>query len=103
MFRIDVKKGSALRPAGENWSGEATRGHGFAVEEARVDVTIGDEDANANASGAPRKERPVWMVESTVMSSSDPVVRTQSPSNFLKSRAQSPVLTFGSVVCPSAG
>lgn len=68
---IDLKKGSSLRPPGENWSGEATRGHGFAVEEARVDVTIGDEDANANASGAPRKERPVWMVESTVMSSSD--------------------------------
>lgn len=44
------------------------------MEEARVDVTIGDEDANANASGAPRKERPVWMVESTVMSSSDQAV-----------------------------
>ena len=75
---IDMKKSSGLRPAGENWSGEATRSQGFAVEETRVDVTIGDEDANAG-SGAPRKERPVWMVESTVMSSSDPAAdRTDS-------------------------
>lgn len=70
---IDTKKSSSLRPSGENWSGEATRSQGFTVEETRVDVTIGDDDANANASGVPRKERPVWMRESTVMSSSDPV------------------------------
>lgn len=67
-------KKASLRPSGENWSGEATRGGGFAVEEARVDVTIADEDANAAGAGVPRKERPVWMVESTVMSSSDPAV-----------------------------
>ncbi|KAK3932806.1 General transcription factor IIE subunit 1 [Frankliniella fusca] len=69
---IDSKKSSSQRPAGENWSGEATRSQGFAVEEATVDVTIGDEDPSATAAGVPRKERPVWMVESTVMSSSDP-------------------------------
>ena len=68
-----MKKNNGLRPAGENWSGEATRSQGFAVEETRVDVTIGDED-NAAAAGAPRKERPVWMVESTVMSSTDATV-----------------------------
>ncbi|KAE8750759.1 hypothetical protein FOCC_FOCC002469 [Frankliniella occidentalis] len=69
---IDSKKLSSQRPSGENWSGEATRSQGFAVEEATVDVTIGDEDPNATSAGIPRKERPVWMVESTVMSSSDP-------------------------------
>lgn len=68
---IDIRKMPNQRFPGENWSGEATRSLGFAVEEARVDVTIGDEDANAHASGALRKERPVWMVESTVMSSND--------------------------------
>lgn len=44
------------------------------MEEARVDVTIGDQDANSLAAGVPRKERPVWMVESTVISSNDSAV-----------------------------
>lgn len=43
----------------EVWSGEATRSSGFAVEETRVDITIGDHDATDSA--APKKERPVWM------------------------------------------
>lgn len=50
----------------EVWSGEATRSGGFAVEETRVDITIGDADATDNA--APKKERPVWMTTSTVIS-----------------------------------
>lgn len=50
----------------EVWSGEATRSGGFAVEETRVDITIGDADATENA--APKKERPVWMTTSTVIS-----------------------------------
>lgn len=48
---------------GEQWSGEATRNQGFAVEEARVDVTIGD--AVSNDTVRP-KDRPVWMTESTI-------------------------------------
>lgn len=48
----------------ELWSGEATRNQGFAVEETRVDITIG-------ASNAPEavktKDRPIWMTESTVI------------------------------------
>lgn len=47
------------------WSGEATRKGGFLLEEARVDVSIGNSDANETA--APKKERPVWMTESTVI------------------------------------
>ncbi|XP_046960884.1 general transcription factor IIE subunit 1 [Vanessa cardui] len=54
------------RPSGEQWSGEATRNQGLAVEETRVDVTIGDADAAADPSTL-RKERPVWMVESTIV------------------------------------
>lgn len=50
----------------EVWSGEATRSGGFAVEETRVDITIGDADTTDNA--APKKERPVWMTTSTVIS-----------------------------------
>ncbi|XP_063532134.1 general transcription factor IIE subunit 1 [Cydia strobilella] len=55
-------KQSLLRPGNEQWSGEATRSGGLAVEETRVDVTIGEAARAAPA----RKERPVWMVESTV-------------------------------------
>ncbi|KAL0840440.1 hypothetical protein ABMA28_015693 [Loxostege sticticalis] len=54
------------RPGGEQWSGEATRNQGLAVEETRVDVTIGEND-NAADAAAHRKERPVWMVESTIV------------------------------------
>ncbi|XP_053602959.1 general transcription factor IIE subunit 1 [Plodia interpunctella] len=54
------------RPPGEQWSGEATRNQGLAVEETRVDVTIGESD-NAGDAAALRKERPVWMVESTIV------------------------------------
>ncbi|XP_046393880.1 general transcription factor IIE subunit 1 isoform X2 [Ischnura elegans] len=60
---------STLRPPGDPsgpWSGDATRGGGFQVEETRVDVTIGDE--SADNVGAARKERPIWMVESTIIS-----------------------------------
>ncbi|XP_028170993.1 general transcription factor IIE subunit 1 [Ostrinia nubilalis] len=52
-------------PGGEQWSGEATRNQGLAVEETRVDVTIGEDTGAADAAAA-RKERPVWMVESTI-------------------------------------
>ncbi|XP_059475678.1 general transcription factor IIE subunit 1 [Neocloeon triangulifer] len=49
---------------GEAWSGESTREKGFQVEEARVDVSIDDnEDKNDKAN---KKERPVWLVESTI-------------------------------------
>ncbi|XP_069705289.1 general transcription factor IIE subunit 1 [Periplaneta americana] len=57
--------GLGLRPPGENWSGEATRTQGFAVEETRVDVTIGDENVQDQTTA--RKERPIWMTESTII------------------------------------
>lgn len=64
---LDNKKipGAPVRPPGENWSGEATRMQGFAVEETRVDVTIGDEAIKDNQTA--RKERPIWMTESTII------------------------------------
>lgn len=49
----------------EQWSGEATRNQGFVVEEARVDVTIGDVNPN---EAVKTKERPIWMTESTIVS-----------------------------------
>lgn len=51
---------------GEVWSGEASRSSGFAVEEARVNVSISD--TNEDTNQALRKDRPVWMTESTVVS-----------------------------------
>ncbi|XP_050682150.1 general transcription factor IIE subunit 1 [Leptidea sinapis] len=60
-----TNKLAGMRPSGEQWSGEATRNQGFSVEETRVDITIGDND-NASDGTTLRKERPVWMVESTI-------------------------------------
>lgn len=63
---IDTRKPVILRTPGEHWSGEATRTSGFAVEDTRVDVTIGDESPDDNAANH-RKERPIWMMESTII------------------------------------
>lgn len=60
----------------QEWSGEATRSSGFAVEETRVDITIG-EDANASAA-TNHKEAPIWMTESTVITN---VAQEESKSN----------------------
>ncbi|CAH1115606.1 unnamed protein product [Psylliodes chrysocephalus] len=60
------KKSNALA-SGQEWSGEATRRGGFAAEETRVDITIGDE-SNSTVS---RKEQPIWMTESTVITNLD--------------------------------
>lgn len=65
---IDTRKPSGLRAPNEQWSGEATRMSGFMVEDTRVDVTIGDESPDDNASNH-RKERPIWMMESTIIGS----------------------------------
>lgn len=68
---IDVIRGIS-KPheniSAEVWSGEATRTGGFAVEETRVDITIGDGDTQ---DSAPKKERPVWMTTSTVVGAND--------------------------------
>lgn len=64
MYRDADGKIKSKGPLGENWSGEATRGGGFRLDEQRVDVTIGD---NAVVKkGEVRKEAPIWMRESTV-------------------------------------
>lgn len=67
------KPAVGLRPPGDHWSGEATRTQGFAVEEARVDVMIGDEGIQDQT--AFRKERPIWMTESTIISQDTVMVR----------------------------
>lgn len=69
---IDVIRG-LIKP-GDNanfgiWSGEATRNSsGFAVEETRVDITIG-EDSTDNA--VVKKEQPIWLTESTIVSTNE--------------------------------
>jgi len=66
---------AALRPPGDHWSGEATRTQGFAVEDTRVDVMIGDDAAKDQTSV--RKERPIWMTESTIITQDAVMVRIQ--------------------------
>lgn len=68
--------------SGEVWSGEASRSQGFAVEEARVNVSISD--ANEETNQTQRKDRPVWMTESTVVSAEyDPQISNEDSSSLL--------------------
>lgn len=71
------------RQPNEPWSGEATRNQGFAVEEARVDVTIGGSDI---PDAVKQKDRPVWMTESTVITN-DPATM-DSADSILEKAAQ---------------
>lgn len=83
---IDTRKSSGLRAPGEQWSGEATRSAGFMVEDTRVDVTIGDESADDNAANR-RKERPIWMMESTVINSDSQTDGVNTQENILDKAA----------------
>ncbi|KAF6205324.1 hypothetical protein GE061_019494 [Apolygus lucorum] len=67
---LDTKRILGGSRPGEIWSGEASRGGGFVVEEARVDVTIGEAEITTSANN--KKEQPIWMTESTVITSNDP-------------------------------
>jgi transcription initiation factor TFIIE subunit alpha len=76
-FSLENKKPAAgLRPPGDHWSGEATRTQGFAVEEARVDVMIGGDEGIQDQT-AVRKERPIWMTESTIINQDSVMVSMQ--------------------------
>lgn len=52
------------------WSGELSRSQGFAPEETRVDISIGENDGDANKELA-KKDRPIWLTESTVISNDE--------------------------------
>lgn len=71
----------------QTWSGEATRNTGFLVEETRVDVTIGDD--NVNNSVANRKEQPIWMMESTVLTNNDTHSDNKAAESILEVAAES--------------
>ncbi|XP_018325740.1 general transcription factor IIE subunit 1 [Agrilus planipennis] len=77
---LDAKKSN--NPL-EQWSGEATRNAGFAVEETRVDVTIGG-DNSINTALNNRKEAPIWMMESTVMSNTDSQVDIKAAESIIE-------------------
>lgn len=62
-----LNKHFGMRNSNEPWSGEATRNQGFAVEETRVDVNL---DGDELPEAVRPKDRPVWMTESTVVSTS---------------------------------
>ncbi|XP_060818645.1 general transcription factor IIE subunit 1 [Bombus pascuorum] len=83
---IDTRKPSSLRAPGEQWSGEATRSSGFMVEDTRVDVTIGDDCIDDNAANR-RKERPIWMMESTVINSDSQPDGVNTQENILDKAA----------------
>ncbi|KAK5645750.1 hypothetical protein RI129_004214 [Pyrocoelia pectoralis] len=69
---LDLKRTSNAPT--EQWSGEATRNLGFKVEEATVDVTIGNDNTNT-AAVTNRKQAPIWMTESTVIGNNDQLER----------------------------
>ncbi len=54
---------SGRNDRGGMWSGEATRSSG-GNDQTRIDITIGDDAANKPKHE--KKERPVWMMESTI-------------------------------------
>ncbi|KAK9306922.1 hypothetical protein QLX08_002551 [Tetragonisca angustula] len=84
---IDTRKPSSLRAPGEQWSGEATRSSsGFMVEDTRVDVTIGDDSIDDNAANR-RKERPIWMMESTVINADSQPDGVNAQENILDKAA----------------
>lgn len=74
-------KNSTNRP-NEIWSGEATRHR--ATEETQVDVTIGDETATGSRKEI-AKERPVWLLESTVINTETSQVNI-IPTKYITSR-----------------
>uniref|UniRef100_A0A336M2K2 General transcription factor IIE subunit 1 n=1 Tax=Culicoides sonorensis TaxID=179676 RepID=A0A336M2K2_CULSO len=65
-----INKQDKDRPVdGQQWSGEQTRSGGFLAEETRVDVSIGEnDDQNKDAV---KKDRPIWMTESTVITNTE--------------------------------
>lgn len=65
-----INKNDARPPDGGQWSGELSRNSGFAPEETRVDISIGEDSTDANKEAA-KKDRPIWMTESTVISNAD--------------------------------
>ena len=58
--------GSTSRSVGQKWSGEATKGIGYGFTENTVTVSMEREGEAVKAKKQVVKERPVWMVESTV-------------------------------------
>ncbi|XP_061936214.1 general transcription factor IIE subunit 1 isoform X2 [Apis cerana] len=83
---IDTRKPSSLRAPGEQWSGEATRSSGFMVEDTRVDVTIGDDSIDDSVTNR-RKERPIWMMESTVINTDSQPDGVNTQENILDKAA----------------
>uniref|UniRef100_T1J924 General transcription factor IIE subunit 1 n=1 Tax=Strigamia maritima TaxID=126957 RepID=T1J924_STRMM len=72
IIKREVKTHSAADGKGEKvtWSGDATRHRDFNFEQ---DVTISfGESSQAASSSQPKKERPIWMVESTVIDAAKP-------------------------------
>ncbi|XP_060517667.1 general transcription factor IIE subunit 1 [Cylas formicarius] len=49
----------------QEWSGEATRNSGLAVEETRVDISFAEDNSAITKN---QKEAPIWMTQSTVLS-----------------------------------
>lgn len=89
IFRILNKQANSRGPlSNEIWSGEATRKSGFAAEETRVDVNISSgmsPGSNLTENQQSRKERPVWMVESTIVGSEILVIKIINKSSQFNS------------------
>jgi len=58
------------------WSGEASRGGGFRMEDQQVNITFGEEQAKEKV----KKEVPTWITESTVADAAQDAVAAMGPS-----------------------
>lgn len=80
---LNKRPGHAPATGNEIWSGEASRRSGFVVEETRVDINITG-SGNANAfQETQRKERPIWLKESTIASNETQVLNVDFNRFFL--------------------
>ncbi|XP_022082094.1 general transcription factor IIE subunit 1-like [Acanthaster planci] len=48
------------------WSGDSSRNLGFEMYDQQITINVGEETKREQAAKAPARERPVWLVESTV-------------------------------------
>ncbi|KAF7994508.1 hypothetical protein HCN44_003980 [Aphidius gifuensis] len=91
VIRGESRKSGSQR-GNEQWSGEATRGGGFAAEDTRVNVTIGDDNANSQITNQ-RKETPIWSRESTVVTSTDNINEQTNQDSILDKAASTATIT----------
>ncbi|XP_033635812.1 general transcription factor IIE subunit 1-like [Asterias rubens] len=63
--RANANKAGANGPHNA-WSGDASRNLGFEMYDQQITINVGEDSKSNQAAKVPTKERPVWLMESTV-------------------------------------